>query len=116
MSESIATAPPQIRNVTGLNKPGTWLPGVSGNPGGRPKGLAALAQAIIERTGTGLQLGDWYLGIWHGDRKPLGRRPTPAQRLEAAQWLTERAWGKPAVQLDVSAPSVIVVTGHGDVE
>jgi hypothetical protein len=109
--------PPRNSEITvGTHNLRPWLPGVSGNPAGRPKGLATLSQAIVERTGQGLQLVEWHLAIWRGDAKPLGKRPTPAQRFEAAQWLTERGWGKAPVQIDVSAPSVIVVTGSGDVE
>jgi hypothetical protein len=93
-----------------------WLPGVSGNPGGRPKGLGTLSQMIFERTKQGTQLVEWYLGIWCGMSTPLGHKPTDEQRLVAAQWLTERAWGKPQVAIDVSSPSIIIVTGNGDVE
>jgi hypothetical protein len=104
-----------ITTLGGITGKG-FLPGHSGNVGGRPKGLAALSQAIFERTGHGLQLVEWYVGIWRGEKQPLGKKPTDAQRLEAAQWLTERGWGKAPVQIDVSSPSVIIVTGNGDAD
>ena len=83
-------------------RPAGFLPWQSGNPTGRPKGLAALSQAIVDHTDAGRSLVDWYLGIWRGDPKPLGKKPSDAQRFEAAQWLTDRGWGRPAQQLDVS--------------
>jgi hypothetical protein len=104
--------------TTGIKRvPGRpFVPGVSGNPLGRPKGLAALSRMIIDNTKGGVELMRWYLGIWRGDATPLGHLPSDDQRFEAAQWLTERGWGKAPVQIDVSAPSVIVITGNGDAD
>src|SRR5215471_6005626 len=87
-----------------------FLPGQSGNPSGRPKGLPQLAHELLARTKQGREVMDWYLGIWRGAKSPLGHRPTDEQRMAAGQWITERIWGKPQVAIDVSAPSVIVVT------
>jgi hypothetical protein len=78
----------------------SWVPGVSGNPSGRPKGLATLSQRIVSETDSGRELVQWYLGIFRGEAKPLGKKPTEAQRFEAAAWLTERGWGRPMQQIE----------------
>jgi hypothetical protein len=90
-----------------------WLPGQSGNPGGRPKGLAVLSQAIVAQTEDGRELVQWYLGIFRGEGKPLGKKPTEAQRFEAAAWLTERGWGRPPQQLDVTQEAVTIIVTDG---
>jgi hypothetical protein len=96
------------------------LPGSRANPGGKPKAVAVLVKEILERTHDGKDLVDWVYRVWQGKEsiQVNGKAVLPSWevRMQALQWLTERCWGKPAVQVDVSAPSVIVVTVNGDVE
>ena len=66
-----------------------WQPGVSANPGGRPKGLAS---EIRERTANGEQIIDIVLNILlHPAGKPVQRQKL---QMEAANYLTDRGWGK----------------------
>ena len=61
-------------------------PGQSGNPGGRPKGLAARIRA---QTNDGDDLVDLALSVLRD--KEAGYRV----RLEAATWLADRGFGRP---------------------
>ena len=87
------TTVPENRALAGRDSNGHFAKGVSGNPGGRPTGLAS---AIRERTHDGEDLVDFYLAVWKGE-KVFGRIYTKDQSLEAARWLADRSWGK-AVQ------------------
>ena len=51
---------------------------------------------------------DWYLGIWRGEPAPLGRAPKAAERFEAAQWLSDRGWGRPPQYVDLALASTEV--------
>jgi hypothetical protein len=64
----------------------SWAPGVSGNPGGRPKGLAAL---VREETADGAELVTFMLAVLRGRKKAPLRL-----RMEAAAWLADRGFGK----------------------
>ena len=59
-----------LGGVTGRGFP----PGQSGNPGGRPKGLATLAR---EAVGDGRDLVAFYLAVLKGDTKALHARKRP---------------------------------------
>ena len=75
---------PQIRDETGK-----FLPGHSGNPGGRPAGLATL---IRETTNDGQELVDFMLSVFRGEHGE-----EPRLRADAATWLSDRGFGKPTV-------------------
>ena len=66
---------------------GRFLPGISGNPGGRPVGLAAL---IREATDEGSELVEFMLGLFRGEHGVDLR-----MRADAATWLVDRGFGKP---------------------
>lgn len=68
-----------------------FLPGQSGNPGGRPKGLAALVRA---QTKDGKELVDLMLRVLRGKFVVNGRKPNISERMKAAEWLADRGWGK----------------------
>ena len=69
-----------------------FLPGQSGNPGGRPKGLAALVRA---QTKDGKELVDLMLQVLRGKLVVNGRKPNISERMKAVEWLADRGWGKP---------------------
>src|SRR5712691_6307056 len=105
-----------------------FVPGQSGNPGGRPKGLEKLAREIV---GGGTDLMQFYRDVFDGkpfmrkvvqllplrkDGKPRAKPyvefdvpvyPTLDQRLEAAERLELRGWGKPRqdVMIDDHRPA-----------
>ncbi len=68
------------------------MPGQSGNPGGRPRGLAAL---VREQTNDGKELVDLMLSILRGELVIDGNEPTHRERMAAAEWLADRGFGKP---------------------
>jgi Family of unknown function (DUF5681) len=60
--------------------------GVSGNPGGRPKGLV---RRIREETGDGEELVDYMLRVFRAEGE------STKTRVEAASWLADRGFGRP---------------------
>jgi hypothetical protein len=60
--------------------------GVSGNPGGRPKGLV---RRIREETGDGEELVDYMLRVFRAESE------STKTRVEAASWLADRGFGRP---------------------
>jgi HEAT repeat protein len=68
-------------------------PGVSGNPGGVPKGMAevrALARTFTQEAI--VRLADWM------------RSENPKASVAAASILLDRGWGKPVAAVEVSTP------------
>jgi hypothetical protein len=63
--------------------------GVSGNPGGRPQGLARAARELVGGDGEAL------VQIWWDIARDETRRDS--DRLEASKLLADRGWGKAAV-------------------
>ena len=62
--------------------------GVSGNPGGRPKGFGEL---IRRETRDGAELVQFMLGVFRGEVKQASLR----DRVAAVSWLADRGFGKP---------------------
>jgi Family of unknown function (DUF5681) len=77
---------PQNRNGSGR-----WPKGVSGNPGGRPKGQAALSKSARKLVG---EDGEALIQIWWSIANDPMRRDS--DRLRASELLAERGWGKAA--------------------
>jgi hypothetical protein len=82
------------------SKAGRWPKGKSGNPGGRPKGLAA---RVRELTKDGHELVDLMVAIMRGtltvtlrdrDGKTYEQAPSHRDRMMAAAWLADRGFGK----------------------
>jgi hypothetical protein len=61
--------------------------GVSGNPGGRPKGLARYVRELVGNDGR--RIADFMLRVLDDETE---RTET---RMQAAQWLADRGFGKP---------------------
>jgi len=94
----VAAEPAQNRGETAELAPvrgRPFLPGNRANPGGRPRGLAAL---VRDQTMDGAELIEFYLRIFRGKRQPL------RYRFEAAAWLADRGFGKALQQMEVSGP------------
>src|SRR5262245_60990717 len=66
-----------------------FMPGRSGNPGGRPQGLARATRELVGEDG--VKLAEFWVSIMED---PLRR---DSDRLEASRLLAERGWGKAAV-------------------
>ena len=96
--------PPQNRDETGR-----FLAGQSGNPGGRPVGFR---EQIKESTSEGKELVEVVLGVLR-DQTASNR-----ERMEAAPWLADRGFGKPASVRDDDVPGIgdftIVIGDHQD--
>ena len=87
--------------TTGKQRGGTtgrgFLPGWSGNPGGRPRGFG---HYIRKQTRDGKELVDLVLTVFRG-QTVNGRKPTIRDRVEAATWLSDRGFGRPTQPLEV---------------
>lgn len=71
-----------------------FMPGHSGNPGGRPKGHAEFRLAAREFTEEGLQI---LAGIMRGRKA----QPGASARVRAIRELFDRGWGRPVQELQV---------------
>ena len=96
---------PQNRDLTGR-----FIAGQSGNPSGRPKGFRAYIQ---ESTADGTDLIEFVLSVFRGDHGEDIR-----QRMDAATWLADRGFGKPAPVRDDNPSGIgdftIVIGDHQD--
>ena len=76
--------------------------GVSGNPGGRPRGLAAY---VRENTDGGEEIVELMVSVMRGDVIG-GQVPRIRDRMDAATWLADRAFGKAVAQVETKSLNV----------
>lgn len=86
---------PQNRDVTGR-----FITGNRANPGGRPKGLATL---VRDGTRDGADLVSFLLRVLRDEDQPT------ALRMQAAQVLLDRGFGKPVVAIDATLQASVEV-------
>ena len=92
MPESVTENSGKTENLRPFKK------GQSGNPGGRPKGLAA---HIRKATKDGQELADFMLEVFRNQQG--GRIPLPV-RMDAAKWLADRGFGKAVQTTELTGP------------
>lgn len=93
---------PQKSRTAGLTP---WRKGQSGNPGGRPRGLAS---RVREATRDGEDLVEFMLNVLNGKIKA-----TPRDRIESAKWLADRGFGR---SVEVSATLTAQLDSSGAVQ
>ena len=88
---------PENRLAAGRDSGGRFAKGVTGNPGGRPKGLASY---IREQTTDGQDLVDMVMHILQHPKGNAVQRQR--LQLECIQWLADRGFGKAALNVEHS--------------
>ena len=92
-----------VRNNPGTTRPGGvtgagFMPGQSGNPGGRPKGLSRRVRELVGDDGH--EIAEYMFSVL-GDE----RQRTP-DRMKAGEWLADRGFGRTVQALDVGVNQV----------
>jgi len=82
---SIVQSRPESTRVGGVTGKG-FTPGVSGNPGGRPKGLSRRVRELVGDDGH--EIAEFMFTLMTDERA------RNADRIEAAKWLADRGFGK----------------------
>ena len=89
-NRSVTTRP---GGVTGRG----FMPGQSGNPGGRPKGLARRVRELVGEDGELLL--QFMIDMLGDDNART------ADRLDAARWLADRGFGKAVQAVEIDVPT-----------
>jgi hypothetical protein len=97
---SIVQTRPETTRVGGVTGKG-FAPGVSGNPGGRPKGLSRRVRELVGDDGGAIA--DYMLSVMNDERA------RNADRIEAAKWLADRGFGKAALVVDMGVTEQAVL-------
>jgi hypothetical protein len=87
-SKQDTTQKPLVGGVTGKG----FMPGQSGNPGGRKRSLERRVRELVGDDGD--KIASFLVGVLTSE----GEKTT--DRLEAARLLMDRGWGKPAIALN----------------
>ena len=82
---SIVQSRPETTRVGGVTGKG-FAPGVSGNPGGRPKGLSRRVRELVGEDGRAIA--EYMSSVMEDDRART------ADRIDAGEWLADRGFGK----------------------
>ncbi|MET0938644.1 MAG: hypothetical protein ABWY51_05415 [Gaiellaceae bacterium] len=82
---SIVQSRPETTRIGGVTGRG-FTPGVSGNPGGRPKGLGRRVRELVGEDGEAIA--EYMLSVMHDERART------ADRIDAGKWLADRGFGK----------------------
>jgi hypothetical protein len=82
---SIVQHRPETTRYGGVTGKG-FTPGVSGNPGGRPKGLSRRVRELVGEDGGAIA--EYMLSVMEDDRART------ADRIDAGKWLADRGFGK----------------------
>lgn len=70
---------------------GRFQKGESGNPGGRPRGLGSY---VRDKANAGQDIVDFYLSVFDGSYRIGKTSPSLNQRMQAADWLAVRGFGR----------------------
>jgi hypothetical protein len=81
---------------------GPFPKGISGNPGGRPRGLTAY---VRDNTDGGSEVVGLMVSVMRGDVIG-GQVPRIRDRMDAATWLADRAFGKAVAQVETKSLTV----------
>jgi hypothetical protein len=79
----------RLGGVTGAG----FRPGVSGNPGGRPRGLASRVRELVGDDGNAIA--EFMFSVM------VDERVRNADRIDAGTWLADRAFGKSVLAVDI---------------
>jgi hypothetical protein len=84
-NEAVSTVQNNSRTTGGVTGKG-FMPGQSGNPGGRPKGLARATRELVGDDGN--KLAEFWFSIMQDETR------RDRDRLEASRLLADRGWGQ----------------------
>lgn len=76
-----------------------WKKGQSGNPSGRPAAHVRFGEMVRDATANGADLLAFALRVWQGVESEMD---TPACRMWAHDWLTERGFGRPQPEIEIA--------------
>jgi hypothetical protein len=88
---SIVQSRPETTQIGGVTGKG-FAPGVSGNPGGRPRGLSRRVRELVGENGDAIA--EYMLEVMNDERART------ADRIEAGKWLADRGFGKAPLVID----------------